>query len=384
MRTINDIAKAALSAATANGTKRVAQIHMKWWQRFCRDMGIDIDRFAEAPLEADQARRVTQETDTLALFAVYVVTKGGQARTEQGYNSVNYAEQIISSIRSYYEAEHGRRPGVDQKGLSGYKLKRALRGLRRLFPKEAAVKKPLLQYHLRAIREVMDLRGNGLHRALWALWTCQWQGVMRTCDLIKKTADGNKPWDPRRETHRGRVAVDRARDDYGRTIGVRLILTLKPNKTNQSGEEVQTKSFMIDENPGAISAGKALKDMISGDDHRGDPAQTPLFRDPRTGRELTYELSRKWLSIMAERAGFKDIGQHTHSLRIGGATAYANSPSGGELCASMMGLWRSAARNRYLHAGEQWMERAGTAIGRETGQTMAGRPGPVAGYSGRR
>lgn len=65
----------------------------------------------------------------------------------------------------------------------------------------------------------MDLKDNRLHKAFWALWLTQWQGVLRSSDLIKKQRDARRPWIADRETHRGRLAVDTARDLHGRVIG---------------------------------------------------------------------------------------------------------------------------------------------------------------------
>lgn len=50
------------------------------------------------------------------------------------------------------------------------------------------------------------------------------------------------------------------------------------------------------------------------------------------------------------RAGVDQAEFCTNYLRLGGVTAYANSPDGGVLAAGCMGLWRSDADHGYVHA----------------------------------
>lgn len=78
----------------------------------------------------------------------------------------------------------------------------------------------------------------------------------------------------------------------------------------------------------------------------------------------------------------------THIARItweeiDGAKAYPNSPSGGAINAGFLGLWASGARWAYMHAYRKSLWIAGVAVARETGDTLAMRPGPVAAYAQR-
>lgn len=75
------------------------------------------------------------------------------------------------------------------------------------------------------------------------------------------------------------------------------------------------------------------------------------------------------------------MAQGTHSLRIGGATAYANSPEGGEIFSEFVGLWTSSSKLDYLYACSLRIEAAGIAIARERGMEIAVRPGAVARYA---
>ena len=123
----------------------------------------------------------------------------------------------------------------------------------------------------------------------------------------------------------------------GRKIGVRLVLALKPTKTDPTGEKGWEKSFVVDDSSTSLSAGAAIFSMLS-----GEPLQvsvtgsalshTPLFLDPATGLELKYDFACAELQDLLCRAGFPELASGLHSLRVGGATAAANDPSGGGLC----------------------------------------------------
>lgn len=67
-----------------------------------------------------------------------------------------------------------------------------------------------------------------------------------------------------------------------------------------------------------------------------------------------------------------------------GATAYENSPAGGELVAGSMRLWGSNAGDGYIHTGKRRLQKAGVTIGREAGNECEERPRPISSYTGAR
>lgn len=70
-----------------------------------------------------------------------------------------------------------------------------------------------------------------------------------------------------------------------------------------------------------------------------------------------------------------------HSLRIGGATAYANSAEGGALTAGFMGLWASGSRWTCIQAYERPLERAGVDIGIESIMKLSKRTAVLGTYA---
>lgn len=144
----------------------------------------------------------------------------------------------------------------------------------------------------------------------------------------------------------------------------------------------QVKTFIIDTNREALSAGEAIRQMLNGDSVTNRDEQVPLFNNPTTGREVTYEESRKLMEWAFGEAGLNEMARYTRSLRIGGgSTAYSNSPQGRKLTAGFMGMWRLRASQDYMYARAPAIEAIGVAIGREKGKQISGRPGPVSRYA---
>ena len=112
--------------------------------------------------------------------------------------------------------------------------------------------------------------------------------------------------------------------------------------------------------------------------------QTPLFRDPTTNREIKYEHAKKRLKEVLRAAGLAHLASGLHSLRIVGATAYANSPAGGYMVAGFMGCCTSDVKYAFMHAYSAVLEKAGISVAREEGHIFAQRPGAVQAYAGRR
>ncbi len=90
----------------------------------------------------------------------------------------------------------------------------------------------------------------------------------------------------------------------GRVLGARLSLRVKPTKNDPTGERRIVKGFILDERDSSLSAARAIRDMLAGDPVAGDQERVPLFRDPHTGRELTYETSSRELKRLLRIAGF--------------------------------------------------------------------------------
>lgn len=207
-------------------------------------------------------------------------------------------------------------------------------------PRKARIKRPIFQGTLRQLRKVMELKNSQLELKMWALWLFQWQGVMRCRDLVKRRNERKGNWDPARDKHRGWLKIEVLRDEYGTRKVVKLVLAQKPSNTDQEGGRKFETGFVIDQESQSLSAGKALWDMLRKDQEVGRPEDTPLFRKHRRGEKVTYEESSAHMNNALKMERVDASGFSTRSLRMEGATAYANSPAGGELVAGFMGCGR--------------------------------------------
>lgn len=101
--------------------------------------------------------------------------------------------------------------------------------------------------------------------------------------------------------------------------------------------------------------------MLNGDPETGTEGETPLFRMNGTGKEITYGESRDVLWQAMSLVGIAQEGLRLQSLRVegGGEAACAKFPSGGELGAGCMGIWRPNAVEGYIQAGKRKLEKAG-------------------------
>ena len=285
----------------------------------------------------------------------------------------------MSAVLGFAYARWRRQPGGPAKGQ--HTLRHVLKGLHRASPPHRRARRlPVLQHHLRALRHLPDLRNSQFHRVLRAFYLKCWQGVCRSGDLIREKHGGTKAWSPTRDTHRGRHRFELFTGAYG-AHRVRLCLLMKPSKTDPTGEQAFERTFVVDSAPNALSAGYAILQMLKGDPSAegADLGAVPLFRDSRTGRELTYNPARVELRLLLTQAGYPELARGLHSLRIGGATMAA--AIGGEYTAARMGLWRSESRREYIWASQTQIEAVAAAMGRSTGEALAIRPGPLSTFT---
>lgn len=107
---------------------------------------------------------------------------------------------------------------------------------------------------------------------------------------------------------------------------------------------MQRNPFIIDTDKEFLSAREEIRQILIGDRVHTDPEQTSLFRNPRTGNEIAYSEFRAIMQWAFREAGLESMGGRMRSFRVGGATTYANSPSGCAIVAGFMGLWKSKSQ----------------------------------------
>lgn len=344
-----------------------------YFLEFCTVLEICFVTFGA--LESKGGLPPEEEDEVFELFVIYVVHYPRVAN--KTLNTADYATNTLSGVRHCCRARHnGRRPGTradDQYGINS-----VLRALRKVAPSGVRPPRlPIFQIHLHAIRRILDLRGNGRHRVLWALWLTLWQTVCRCGDLLRRKYRSSTPWDPRWDCHRGRFALEPVpASERGRhNIAFRAIVRLPPGKTDPSGERKLTKTVLVDTHPDALNCGVAIADMLEKDPLRpGETDEgTPLFRDPTTGAEITYSAAKRELKSLLHAAGYPTLASGMHSLRIGGGTLGTHYK--GDFVGGCMGHWLGPSKFDYFFAMRDDCEEAALAMGR-------GLAGPLADPSG--
>ena len=88
----------------------------------------------------------------------------------------------------------------------------------------------------------------------------------------------------------------------------------------------------------------------------------PLFRDPSTGKPLSYECINTWTKRFAEVLGLPMEEASTHTYRISGATALFTA-GGSEMLIRTMGRWSSDLHRLYVRCCYRTCARWGSKIG---------------------
>lgn len=106
------------------------------------------------------------------------------------------------------------------------------------------------------------------------------------------------------------------------------------------------KNLLVDIDRNAISTGFGISSLLHMRGYKEDLdlINKPLLADTESGKQVTIESSRKVLVEKVKEAALSPQHKKGHSLRIGGATVYPNSPKGGFITAVSLGLWASGAR----------------------------------------
>jgi len=355
------------------------ELAMRKWQRFAEIFDIDLNTFGDASKRRpeDMQEALIWEGELLSAFAAYSF-RNSCYRTKSSIRSEAVMTDLYH-IKQQLLEKFGRVPGQQADGRMTTQYNQMIAGIKRLQRSPAKPRLPVLQQHLRLVKTVLDLANNKMHRALWALWLTEWQGAMRSGDLIRaKTKDAlTRPWNPDLDTHRGRISAQMIFNSRGEELGVGLELQVKPIKNDKNNERVVTKQFLIDEDNHALSAGAAIFNMIKGDEVEGDPKLVPLFRDHTTGKEITYHQSAANFNAALKMVGLHELARGLHSLRIGGTSALCNADGGGESLATTYGGWTSNAVRRYMYVGAGQLAEVTARMARQSRAALRSEEGPI-------
>ncbi|KAJ1446248.1 hypothetical protein M885DRAFT_605341 [Pelagophyceae sp. CCMP2097] len=137
---------------------------------------------------------------------------------------------------------------------------------------------------------------------------------------------------------------------------------MPPSKTDTTGEKGFIKYLPVDSHPESVSGGKAICDVLKYEAEQEADETLPLFLDPATGKQVTYQYATTELKRLLHEAGFPELASGSHSLRIGGATTAANVST--DVVAGFVGCWSSDAKYGYFWAMRGRIGRVSVEMGR--------------------
>lgn len=166
-------------------------------------------------------------------------------RKVQCNNSTTHAERAVGALRGYYQHMHGRGPcsgrGVD----FTHSLTGVMRGLRNLYL-STTIARVLLIDDMRAIRTVMKM-DNLRDFTYCALWKSQWQGVMRSSDILLPSTEKARKREQARDTHLERRKwedVDPAQNGGCKRVFVSTSKQVRKTKVAKKGSTIPPSSMV--------------------------------------------------------------------------------------------------------------------------------------------
>lgn len=205
---LRELAQAARDLGRSDGTHSVRTSHLDYWEEFLRESKTGVSGFGNCDWisKEDELTSRRYENDILSCFATFVVHRPRISRKKR--NSATYAKAVVGNVRKHFEEESGRAPGSDSEHFYSRVLGPLFRGLEKFSPIKEQPRMPILQQHLRLIRENLNLSGSQQDPTLWALWLTQWQGLLRNGDLLSGGHFNKKVWDSELLTHRERLTCE--------------------------------------------------------------------------------------------------------------------------------------------------------------------------------
>ena len=249
-------------------------------------------------------------------------------------------------------------------GLKLSRLPAMLKGLKRIIGQPA--KKIRRGVAAQKLKQAMDLLldpKDPLHANIRAALAVAFQGLLRSAEYCSN----------KRASKEKLLKSLPARSDIAALDHEKMVMMMCPckNMTHLSGKTVP---LVIGAGGAYIDAVKEVANLLQVDSvPKAYDANTPLFRDPRTGVPLTYEVMLDIIKKLMIAVGEDPDEFGTHSLRIGGATAlYAQGAT--PMVIRTMGRWSSDCYRLYVRACYEaslaWTMKAGSACVTDVAHTF--------------
>ena len=353
-----------LSSSLKKGTKSSYRTAMRAWEQYLATECFDIGRLNWDPVSDNFVNKsIEAEKLFMGFIAFCVEERGTTVDTAVGYKtSVKGQINSVSGLDMTY-------------GLEWQRLKRLVARLKRLYPHKKKPRLPVLQQHLRAVFEIIELirQGfdaseikeekrssirleteslNALIRVVRKNGALMCRAVLSTMFLSVSRAgdclpDTQMDFDEEVDS----TISDVCWTDYG------FALKFKETKTGFN-PEFEAKP-LVEDVGNVLCPATAMSAYLEEYKEReffqeGQEGKLPLFVDA-SGAVLTTNCLRELVKASVGALGEDPSLYGAHSLRIGGATAAIAAPSGSELTCKVLGYWLSSAVRVYTKPTEGQM-----------------------------
>ena len=334
----DDFLSSALDAASADGKRGSKKTGVKRFAKFCRD---ELRTTHERPIDPATAPlwALLEEERLVMRWVCSMVEDDGIA--------VDSAAQYVSQAQGWHAREFGVKLAG---GLKLSRLPEMMKGLRRLRPQ--APRKVRRGFDPERLAKAMDALLDPaipLHANIRAAIASATVGLLRSREY---TIDAGEKWNSAR---------DLARADIGTLSRQRAVLMIRPCK-NMHHLGGKTCPLILGGGATFIDAPKELINLLAVDPVP-DTANSPLFRDPSSGRALRTDEIHFWTKRIAAHMGEDPDEFGTHSFRITGATALF-AAGATETVIRTLGRWSSDLYRLYVRAcfeqSIEWTRKAGS------------------------
>ena len=319
---LDDLVELALDHASSDRLRGRTHVGVRAWFAFCEDvMGTSANRPMD-PLATPLWAKLEDEWLAMRFVCALVQERG---------ITPNSAYQYFCMVQGWHGREHGVKLAG---GLKLERLPQMLKGLKRIV---GAVPRPLRRgvtpANLKAAMDAMLDPRDPTHANLRAALATALQGLLRSAEYAAKGGKVDK--------------FTLMRADIVSLNKLRMVLMMHPCK-NMHHLSGKTCPLVIGGGGACVDAVAEMLNLFSVDPH-SDPHSTPLFREPKTGKPISYATVNSLVKEMMLRVEGSSEGFSTHSLRIGGATAlFAAGAS--ETVIRTMGRWSSDIHRLYVRA----------------------------------
>ena len=328
-----------LDLASADGRRGRKHTGVKAWFSFCEDvMGTPGDR----PMDPNSPLWARLEEEWLGMRFVCALVE------DRGI-SPQSAATYFSAVQGWHAREHGIKLAG---GLKLERLPQMLKGLRRAMgDTPRAIRRGIAP---QALKKAMDLLldpSNASHANVRAALATALQGLLRSQEFAVSSG-----------SQRGDTSVP-MRADLVELNQRRMVIMIDPCK-NMRQLSGKTSPLVIGAGGEHVDAVWEVQNLLRVDQVAPEHAhRTPLFRDPATGRALSYDQIMSWTRSLMAAVGEDPTQFGTHSYRIGGATALF-AAGANETVIRTMGRWSSDIHRLYVRACFEdcceWTRRAGS------------------------